>query len=97
MHCNLEHVEYIGETGRKFGTQLNEYKTEVDKVKKSVFTRSSRKESLSTVHKSTVTDYVVEQNHVIEWDRAKVIGTEQNRYKRWVKKQWRSERGGELP
>ena len=82
MNCNLE---YIGETGRKFGTRLNEHKTEVDKVSKSVFTRASRKESLSTVHKSAVTDHVVEQNHVIGWDRARVIGTEQNRYKRWVK------------
>ena len=42
-------------------------------------------QSLSSVHKSAVTDHVVEKNHVIGWDRAKVIGTEQNRYKRWVK------------
>ena len=82
MNCNLE---YIGETGRKFGTRLNEHRTEVEKVSKSVITRASRKESLSTVHKSAVTDHVVEQNHVIGWDRARVIGTEQNRYKRWVK------------
>ena len=79
MNCNLE---YIGETGRKSGTRLNEHKTEVDKVSKSVFTRANRKESLSTVHKSAVTDHVVERNHVIGWDRARVIGTEQNRYKR---------------
>ena len=83
MNCNLE---YIGETDRKFGTRLNEHKTEVDKVSKSVFTRASKKVSLSvTVHKSAVTDHVVEQNHVIGWDRARVIGTEQNRYNRWVK------------
>ena len=82
INCNLE---YIGETGRKFGTRLNEHKTEVDRVSKSVFIRASRKESLSTVHKSAVTDHVVEHNHVIGWDRARVIGTEQNRYKRWVK------------
>ena len=45
---------------------------------------ASRKESLSTIHKSAVTDHV-EQNHVIGWGRAKVIGTEQDRYKRWIK------------
>ena len=82
MNCELE---YIGETGRKFGTRLNEHKTEVDKVSKTVVTRASRKESLSTIHKSAVTDHVVEQNHVIGWGRAKVIGTEQDRYKRWIK------------
>ena len=82
MNCDLE---YIGETGRKFGTRLNEHKTEVEKVSKSVVTRASRKQSLSSVHKSAVTDHVVEKNHVIRWGRAKGIGTEQNRYKRWVK------------
>ena len=48
-------------------------------------TRASRKQSLSSIHKSLVTDHVVEKNHVIGWDRAKVIGIEQNRYKRCVK------------
>ena len=60
----------------------------MEKVSKSVVTRASRKQSLSSVHKSAVTDHVhdvVEKNHVIGWDRAKVIGTEQNRFKRWVK------------
>ena len=80
MKCDLE---YIGETGRKFGTRLSEHKTEVDKVSKSVVTRAARKESLSAVHKSAVTDHVVEENHVIGWRKAKVIGTESDRYKRW--------------
>ena len=82
MDCE---VEYIGETGRKFGTRLNEHKSGVENVSKSVITRASRKQSLSSVHKSAVTDHVVERNHVIGWDRAKVIGTEQNRYKRRMK------------
>lgn len=82
MNCDRE---YIGETGRKFGTRLNEHRTEVEKVSKSVITRASRKESLSTVHKSAVTDHVVETNHVIGWGKAKVIGTEQDRYRRWIK------------
>ena len=38
-----------------------------------------------TVHKSAVTDHVVESNHVIGWGRAKVIDTEEDRYKRWIK------------
>ena len=82
LNCDRE---YIGETGRKFGTRLKEHKAEVDKVERSVTTRAGRKESLSTIHKSAVTDHVVEQNHVIGWDKGKVIGTEQDRYKRWIK------------
>ena len=61
-------------TGRKLETWLNEHQTEVEIINKS---RAGRKESLSTVYKSTaVTDYVVAQ------DWAKVIGTEQNGYKK---------------
>ena len=55
------------------------------KMSKFVITRVSRKQSLSPVHKSAVTHHDVEKNHVIRWEWAKVIGTEQNRFKRWVK------------
>ena len=82
LNCNHE---YIGETGRKFEVRLEEHKADVDKVSKTVATRAARKESLSTAHKSAVTDHVVEHNHVIGWKQAKVIGTEQNKYKRWIK------------
>jgi hypothetical protein len=82
MNCNLS---YVGETGRKFGTRLDEHKTEVDKVTSTVVTRASRKDSLTTIHKSAITDHVVDRNHVIGWGEAKVIGTEQDRYKRWIK------------
>ena len=40
---------------------------------------------MSMVHKSAITDHVVDTNHVIGWNEAKVIGTEQDRYKRWNK------------
>ena len=62
LNCELC---YIGETGRKFGTRLDEHKAEVMKVSNTVTTRASRKELLSTVHKSVITDHVVEHNHVI--------------------------------
>ena len=29
--------------------------------------------------------YIVEHNHVIGWKEDKVIGTEQDRHKRWIK------------
>ena len=81
-NCNLS---YIGETGRKFGTRLEEHKSEVEKVSNTVVTRAGRKESLTATYKSAITDHVVDKNHVIGWGDAKVIGTEQDRYKRWIK------------
>ena len=47
MNCNLC---YIGETGRKFNTRLEEHKSEVNKVSGTVTTRADRKESLTTTH-----------------------------------------------
>ena len=64
MNCNLS---YIRETGRKFSTRLEEHKSEVKKVSGRVTTRASRKESLSTLHKSAITDHKVDRNHVIGW------------------------------
>ena len=32
-----------------------------------------------------ITNHAVDKNHVIGWDEARTIGTEENRYKRWVK------------
>ena len=43
MNCNLC---YIGETGRKFNTRLEEHKSKVNKVSGTKTTRASRKESL---------------------------------------------------
>ncbi|XP_072022505.1 uncharacterized protein [Amphiura filiformis] len=82
LNCDLS---YVGETGRKFGTRLDEHRAEAEKELGKTVTRASRKESLTTIHKSAITDHVAERNHVIGWGEAEVIGTEQDRYKRWVK------------
>ena len=81
-NCNLS---YVGETGRKFETRLAEHRKEAEKVEKATATRASRKESLSTVHKSAITDHVADKNHVIGWGEAEVMCTEQDRYKRWIR------------
>ena len=85
LPCKNCDLEYIGETGRKFSTRLEEHKTEAENASSTVKTRAARKESLTTVHKSAVTDHVVEHNHVMGWKDSKVIGTEQNKFKRWIK------------
>ena len=38
-------------------------------------TRASRARESSLTHKSAVTDHAVEENHVIDWDKAKVVDT----------------------
>jgi len=35
--------------------------------------------------KSAITDYGVEENHVIDWDKAKVVDREAQRQTRWIR------------
>ena len=40
------------------------------------YTRSQRKDSEHKLHKSAITDHAVKLNHVIDWDSAKALDTE---------------------
>ncbi|XP_072050219.1 uncharacterized protein [Amphiura filiformis] len=75
LNCDLS---YIGETGRKFGTRLDEHRKEVKKVNSTVTTRAGRKESLTTVNKSAITDHVVDKNHVIGWGTLRSLARNKN-------------------
>jgi len=44
----------------------------VDSFTAGTQTRASRARESSVTHKSAITDHVVEENHVIDWDKAKV-------------------------
>ena len=85
-HC------YIGETGRKFGTRLKEHRREVEVHGQRVFTRAEKIKAEVEEHKSAITNHAVRNNHVIDWDAAKVIDKEDNRERRvikeaiWIKK-----------
>ena len=76
---------YIVETGRSFGTRLQEHQKEVEKFELKPHTQSSHKSSVAEQHKSTITDHVVLTNHNIKWDAAKVIDSESHKTTRWVK------------
>lgn len=84
--ANCEKV-YVGETGRRLGTRLQEHQKEVEMegLKQSQYTRSTRLASLSEYHKSAVTDHTLQMNHVIDWKETKVVDREQDRQTRWIK------------
>ena len=77
--ANCDH-SYIGETGRRFSTRLNDHKKDTQKLEasKQNFTRQARKESQSEQSKSAVADHAVQNNHVINWQDAKVLCKECN-------------------
>ena len=64
----------LGETKRPFGTRLEE---QAGKAGKSSFTRAKRKESLTEMNKSAITEHVARENHIIDWDNAKILDKEE--------------------
>ena len=77
--CHV-YVMYVSKTGRTYGTRLEEHK----KLKTSQpdDLPGKRRESAVTEHKSAITDLANRNNCIIDWDRAKVIDIEHNR---WIK------------
>jgi len=70
---------YVGGTGRKFGLRIKELKKEVDSFTAGTQTRASRARESSVTHKSAITDHAVEENHVSDWDKAKLVDREAQR------------------
>ncbi|XP_035672164.1 uncharacterized protein LOC118413102 [Branchiostoma floridae] len=62
---------YIGETGRTFGTRLEEHKKEANNIDATRYTRSQKRLALKEEKKSAVTDHIARNNCVIDWEGAK--------------------------
>jgi len=75
----------IGETGRSFGVRMKEHQKEVEAQKGRKYTRSFRKQSQSEQNKSAITDQVNQENHVINWNEAKIIARESDKTTRWIR------------
>jgi len=86
--CKSCSSSYVGETGRKFGLRIKEHKKEVDSFTAGTQTRAFKARKSSVTHKSAITDHAVdgmEENHVLDWDKAKVVDREAQRQTRWIK------------
>ena len=70
--CKSCNHTYIGETGKTFGTRLEEHKKAVENITTRRFTREQKRVSAVTEHKSAITDHVERNNSIIDWERAKV-------------------------
>ncbi len=84
--CQSCDASYVGETGRLFKNRLHEHKSEADNVAESKrFTRSERKKSETITNKSAITDHMSRNNHIIDWEGAKMKCREAHRGTRLVK------------
>ena len=83
--CKNCSSSYVEEAGRKFGLRIKEHKKEVDSFTAGTQTRDSRARDSSVTHKSAITEIFVEENHVIDWDKAEVVDRDAQRQTRWIK------------
>ena len=83
--CDGCKKSYIGETGRQFGIRLKEHQKDVEKIADIKFTRAARKASTSEQHKSAITDHVAQANHIIDWDKAKILDRDTNPFSRKIR------------
>ena len=95
--CHSCDKVYVGETGRLFGTRLNEHKKDAKKVSGKKFTRANRKESTTEQHKSAVTDHIAQENHTIDWDAASILDKDYDKQKRWIREAiWIRKQGAKI-
>jgi len=85
--CKNCSSSYVEEAGRKFGLRIKEHKKEVDSFTAGTQTRDSRARDSSVTHKSAITEIFVEENHVIDWDKAEVVDRDAQRQTRWIKEE----------
>ena len=83
--CKNCSSSYVGETGRKFGLRIKEHKKKVDSFTTGTQTRASMARESSVTHKWAITDHAVEKNHVIDWDKTKLVYREAKRQTRWIR------------
>ena len=86
---------YVGESGRKLGVRIKEHQKEVEDTLQVAYTRAQRLASISEVHKSAIADHTAQENHLIDWDSAKILDREEHRPTRWIKEAIRIRQAGD--
>ena len=86
ISCKNCDNKYIGETSRLFKTRLGEHRREAEAVSKErKYTRSEKVTAGKIYNKSAITDHVMRDNHVIDWEGAGVLDHERDTRARRVR------------
>jgi len=79
-----KNCEHFGETGKPLAARVKEHRKEVDSIT-GIFTRAEKTRAASICNKSAITDHICNENHVIEWENAKVIDRESDKAGRLIR------------
>jgi hypothetical protein len=93
VSCKNCDKSYIGETSRKLCARITEHKKDYEgSSTNGVTTRASHKQAAAEIHKSAITDHMIQENHIPDWTNTKVLSKETNNTARkireaiWIRK-----------
>jgi len=64
---------------------MKEHRKEVEQQEGRKYVKSTKRQSQSEQNKSSITDHVNTESHVINWDKATVIARESDRTTQWIR------------
>ena len=67
------------------GTRLGEHTKKTEKVGMKVRTRSMAQETEAQCLKTAVSEHCSKENHLMNWEDCKVLESESNKIRRWIK------------
>lgn len=73
--CKSCTSSYIGETSRRLSIRIEEHKKDCEK-KDQVHTRAQRASLSQQMNKSAITDHVIKEKHVIDWEGVRIVARE---------------------
>ena len=76
-----------------FSTRKKEHQKECEKETAGTLTRASKQKATQENLKSAISDHCKRENHLMDWDKAKVIHRESNRFQRWIREAVEIRRG----
>ena len=86
IDCSGCQKKYVGETKRKLKVRVKEHRTEAEKVSRgTTYTRERKRQSQSEMWGSALTDHTMKENHMIDWDSAKIVEKERNDQARGIR------------
>ena len=83
--CRSCNKTYVGETGRTFHTRKREHQKECEKETVGRLTRTQKDKAEQENLKSAISDHCKRNNHIMDWDNTRIITSESNKHKRWIK------------
>lgn len=82
LSCNKS---YIGETGRAFGIRQKEHRKECEKETAGAHTRQAKEVAEQENLKSAISDHCKRENHLMNWEKSKILQRESNRFQRFMR------------